>query len=166
MIAKSQAEEALSQVTDPALGHNLVELGTIDGPQHQLLFEGRAAVRALDGREKGEIELAEVSGEERQEAQHLGIPMLGVADRMSNSVAPDTGQRCDIFGLSHARDTQSVGRAFARAVAPGSANSGAERGRMNRGIGCRSLHPYSSHLDEDGARSQAVAWCEVIALSL
>ena len=46
-------------------------------------------------------------------AQHLDIPILGLVENMSYFVAPDTGQRYDIFGPSHAKDTASqLGVAF------------------------------------------------------
>jgi Mrp family chromosome partitioning ATPase len=38
-------------------------------------------------------------------AQHLDIPILGLVENMSYFVAPDTGQRYDIFGPSHAEET-------------------------------------------------------------
>ncbi len=38
-------------------------------------------------------------------AQHLGIPILGVVENMSYFIAPDTGNRYDVFGPSHARQT-------------------------------------------------------------
>jgi Mrp family chromosome partitioning ATPase len=40
-------------------------------------------------------------------AQHLDIPILGLIENMSYFVAPDTAQRYDIFGPSHAADTAS-----------------------------------------------------------
>ena len=38
-------------------------------------------------------------------AEHLDIPILGLVENMSYFVAPDTGQRYDIFGPSHAKAT-------------------------------------------------------------
>jgi Mrp family chromosome partitioning ATPase len=38
-------------------------------------------------------------------AQHLDIPILGLVENMSYFLAPDTGQRYDIFGPSHAEHT-------------------------------------------------------------
>jgi hypothetical protein len=38
-------------------------------------------------------------------AEHLNIPILGLVENMSYFVAPDTGQRYDIFGPSHAEAT-------------------------------------------------------------
>ncbi len=38
-------------------------------------------------------------------AQHMGIEILGLIENMSYFIAPDTGQRYDIFGPSHARET-------------------------------------------------------------
>jgi Mrp family chromosome partitioning ATPase len=38
-------------------------------------------------------------------AQHMGIEILGLIENMSYFIAPDTGQRYDIFGPSHARQT-------------------------------------------------------------
>jgi ATP-binding protein involved in chromosome partitioning len=38
-------------------------------------------------------------------AQHLDIPILGLVENMSYFVAPDTGQRYDVFGPSHAEKT-------------------------------------------------------------
>jgi Mrp family chromosome partitioning ATPase len=38
-------------------------------------------------------------------AEHLDIPILGLVENMSYFVAPDTGQRYDIFGPSHAEST-------------------------------------------------------------
>jgi Mrp family chromosome partitioning ATPase len=40
-------------------------------------------------------------------AQHLNIPILGLVENMSYFVAPDTAQRYDIFGPSHAEHTAS-----------------------------------------------------------
>lgn len=40
-------------------------------------------------------------------AQHLDIPILGLVENMSYFVAPDTAQRYDIFGPSHAAATAS-----------------------------------------------------------
>jgi Mrp family chromosome partitioning ATPase len=40
-------------------------------------------------------------------AQHLDIPILGLVENMSYFVAPDTAQRYDIFGPSHAAHTAS-----------------------------------------------------------
>jgi Mrp family chromosome partitioning ATPase len=40
-------------------------------------------------------------------AEHLSIPILGLVENMSYFVAPDTGQRYEIFGPSHAQHTAS-----------------------------------------------------------
>ncbi len=88
MITESQVEEALSRVMDPELGRNLVELGMIRDIEiedsevrftlalttmacplkDQLQSQARSALLALDGVQKVEIELAEMSAEERQQA--------------------------------------------------------------------------------------------------
>jgi Mrp family chromosome partitioning ATPase len=94
LITESQVEEALAQVMDPELGRNLVELGmirdveikdsgvkftlsltTLACPfQDQLVSQAKAAVVALDGMEKVEIELAEMSSEEREQALSKAQP--------------------------------------------------------------------------------------------
>jgi len=40
-------------------------------------------------------------------AAQLSIPILGLVENMSYFVAPDTGQRYEVFGPSHAEDTAS-----------------------------------------------------------
>ena len=40
-------------------------------------------------------------------AEHLSIPILGLVENMSYFVAPDTGQRYEVFGPSHAQATAS-----------------------------------------------------------
>jgi Mrp family chromosome partitioning ATPase len=39
-----------------------------------------------------------------QMAQHMKVPVLGLVENMSYFVCPDTGQRYDIFGPSHAEE--------------------------------------------------------------
>jgi Mrp family chromosome partitioning ATPase len=88
LITEAQVREALSQVMDPELGRNLVELGMIrdvqinDSEVHftlalttlscpvrdELVSAAKAAVLAMDGAQKVEIDLTEMSAEERQEA--------------------------------------------------------------------------------------------------
>jgi len=96
LITESQVEEALSRVMHPELGRNLVELGMIrdvktedsevrftlalpsltSSLQDQLLSEAKAAVLALDGVQKAEIDLVEsVSArpkDERRQARDGG----------------------------------------------------------------------------------------------
>ena len=38
-------------------------------------------------------------------AERLGVPILGLVENMSYFVCPDTGQRYDVFGPSHAEET-------------------------------------------------------------
>jgi Mrp family chromosome partitioning ATPase len=88
LITESQVEEALSQVMDPELGRNLVDLGmirevkiqdsevrftlaltTLACPfEDQLVSQARTAVLSLDGIQKVEIHLAEMTSEEREQA--------------------------------------------------------------------------------------------------
>ena len=39
-----------------------------------------------------------------QMAQHMEIPILGLVENMSYFVCPDTGNRYDLFGLSHTEE--------------------------------------------------------------
>jgi Mrp family chromosome partitioning ATPase len=48
-----------------------------------------------------------------QMAQHLHVPILGLVENMSYFVCPDTGQKFEIFGPSHAEETaQRLGIPF------------------------------------------------------
>jgi hypothetical protein len=48
-----------------------------------------------------------------QMAQHLHVPILGLVENMSYFVCPDTGQKIEIFGPSHAEETaQHLGIPF------------------------------------------------------
>jgi hypothetical protein len=46
-------------------------------------------------------------------AQHLHVPILGLVENMSYFVCPDTGQKFEVFGPSHAAETaQRLGIPF------------------------------------------------------
>lgn len=119
MITESQVEEVLSQVMDPELGRDLVELGmirdiriedsevrftialtTLDYTfQNQLLSQAKAAVSALDGVQKVEIELAEMSPQERrrafakaQPAQEASSPLAQKLNDVKHVIAVMSGK--------------------------------------------------------------------------
>ena len=97
LITESQVREALSQVMDPELGRNLVELGMLrdvqieDSEVHltlalttlprslqdELVSRAKAAVLALEGAQEVDIELTEMSVEERQDALSKAKPTDG-----------------------------------------------------------------------------------------
>ncbi len=119
MITEAQVNEALSQVIDPEVGRNLVELGmikdlkiedseikftlaltTLECPlQDQLVAQAKAAVLALDGPRKVEIELVELSVEERrrvwaqaQQNQQAGSPLAQKLNNVNHVVAVMSGK--------------------------------------------------------------------------
>ena len=101
MITVDQVREALAGVMDPELGRNLVELGRvrnlrIDGGQvsfdlaltmlacplkDRIVAEAKAAVLALDGVKAVEVNLTEMTAEERERL--LGGQERGVAERFN-----------------------------------------------------------------------------------
>jgi len=119
LITESQVKQALSQVLDPQLGRDLVELGmikqietegelvtftlaltTLTTPiRDQLRSEAEAAVLSLDGVNSVQIELAEMSAEERQEAlskarpaKDTGAPLAEKLNDVSHVVAVMSGK--------------------------------------------------------------------------
>ena len=119
MITESQVEEALSRVTHPELGRSLVELGMIrdvktedsevrftlalpslsSSLQDQLQSEAKAAVLAVDGVQKVEIQLAEMSTEERQQflakaqpAQQAASPLAQKMNDVKHVIAVMSGK--------------------------------------------------------------------------
>ncbi len=112
MITEEQVMEALKGVMDPELGRNLVELGmvrnvriedrrvrftlaltTLKCPlKERIMAEARAALLALDGVEEVEIELAEMTAEEKR---RIGIGERGMAEdfnRIGHVIAVMSGK--------------------------------------------------------------------------
>lgn len=119
MITEAQVNDALSQVMDPEVGRNIVELGMIKDleiqdseikftlalttlacpVQEQLMAQAEAAVLALDGVRKVEIELAELSVEERrrvwaqaQQPQQARSPLAQKLNKVKHVVAVMSGK--------------------------------------------------------------------------
>jgi Mrp family chromosome partitioning ATPase len=104
MITEAQVVEALRGVLDPELQRNLVELGMIRDIhiedrqvrftlalttlactlKDQLVAEARAAVLALDGVEKVQINLAEMTAEEKQRLGLGGPEQPGTAEQLND----------------------------------------------------------------------------------
>jgi len=112
LITEEQVMEALERVMDPELGRNLVELGmvrdvhiedkrvsftlaltTLKCPlKERIIAEARAAVLALDGVEEVEIELSEMTPEEKR---RIGIGERGMAEdfnRIGHVIAVMSGK--------------------------------------------------------------------------
>mgnify|MGYP005840681125 CR=1 FL=1 len=101
MVTEAQVKEALTKVMDPELKRNLVELGMVRGIKidegkvkftlalttlacplkDQILGEARQAVLALDKVKEVEIELTEMSAEEKKRI--LPQERLGVAEHLN-----------------------------------------------------------------------------------
>lgn len=102
MISEEKIKEALAQVIDPELNRNLVELGMVrkidlEGSKvrvhlaltfagcplkEQIAAEARKAVLSLEGVEKVEIEMSEMTDEERRRIG-VGSQRQGVAERFN-----------------------------------------------------------------------------------
>jgi Mrp family chromosome partitioning ATPase len=100
MITEAQVVEALRGVLDPELGRNLVELGMIRDIhiadrqvrftlalttpacplKDQLVAEARAAVLALDGVDKVQVDITEMAAEEKQRLWAGRAEQAGVAE--------------------------------------------------------------------------------------
>lgn len=143
MITEAQVKHALSQVIDPEVGRNLVELGmvkdlkiedsevkftlaltTLESPvQDQLVAQAKAVVLALDGARKVEIEVVELSAEERQriwaqaqQTQEAGAPLAQKLNKVKHVVAVMSGKGgvgkslvTSLLAVALRREGQSVG---------------------------------------------------------
>jgi Mrp family chromosome partitioning ATPase len=99
MVTVEQVNQVLQKVMDPELGRNLVELGMVRDPQvedsrvhftlalttlacpfkDQLVADARNAVLALDGIREVDVNLTEMTAEEKQQLG-LGVPQPGQAE--------------------------------------------------------------------------------------
>jgi ATP-binding protein involved in chromosome partitioning len=143
LITESQVEKALSGVIDPELGRDLVELGMIKDIgiensevrfvlalttlfcplQDQLLSEAKAAVLAMDGVQKVEIELAEMSSEDRRQAfmkakptEATGSPLAQKLNDVKHVIAVMSGKGgvgkslvSSLLAVALQREGQTVG---------------------------------------------------------
>ena len=138
-VTKEQIEQALARVMDPELKRNLVGLGMVRNIQirntqvrftlaltfpacplkDQIVAEARAAVQALDGVEEVEVDLTEMTAEEKQRIGLGGLEQPSVAERFNHIrhvIAVMSGKGgvgkslvASLLAVSFRRDRQEVG---------------------------------------------------------